>query len=428
MQNVIAFGRKVAPLLILVVLPLAAIGAPAGKYRQEIRNPFRGSDYTLVRTLNLFADGRAELYTEYRGDRPDVDGAVRDALGDLMRNLRDVKKIKHAGNWHVSRNRVQVELSRLDAGDDDRNVASDFEFERIDDELIARRQDSTDYGDRSLRLRMIQDWGRGPEEDDFDVKRHRGKYGWGTELKGEDGESFYIRRLELNTDRSAYLISEYSGKRPRLNKETTDDFGILFAEVVANKKITHRGKWAEENGRIRVDLTRVGGGDFAQNVSSSFVFDPRGDELILVEGDRSDYGSVSFRMRKDWSPGRLGDFPDEPKPSFGHRTYTELDISADGGGMLSHEGTKAREFDRARLILRKDGRFELRLQGDGSETFRGHYDLDRNNNVTLDAREAFGGSAAGSGEVNLNGRGGIGKIILRGDARGRRFTLNFTGR
>ena len=96
--------------------------------------------------------------------------------------------------------------------------------------------------------------------------------------------------------------------------------------------------------------------------------------------------------------------------------------------MLSHEGSKARSLDQMRLILSQNGKFELRVQGQASEVIRGNYDVKRDNSISLDVTDAFGGSARGAGEAQLDRNGNIGKVTLRGDARGRRFTLTFTAR
>jgi hypothetical protein len=401
---------------------------PSGKYREEVRNPFPRSDTSLIRTLNLYRDGKAELYSEYRGDRPEVNSAVRAVLGGLMNEVQDHRKIRHEGQWRRSGGRIVVELDRLDAGGDERRVASTIEFEDTRQDLRAVRQDESDYGSRRMRLDPLEDWGSEDQGDDFDTGASKGTYGWGEEVKAEDGRSFYSRRLKLNGDRSAELISEYQGSRPRVDQGVLDQYGVLFSQVAANKKISHKGQWREDRNGIRVELDRVGGGLFAERVSSTFLFERNGDTLTPREFDRTDYGSRSVRLRKDWS----SDFDDRPRPPDRPTPLpggegTELDTAVDGGGMLSYEGTRARELGRARLTLRKDGRFEIRVSGQGSEVFAGRYDLDRNNRVNLEVRDAFGRSATGRGHATLR-KGDLGTIELRGEAGGRRFTLNFTGR
>lgn len=401
---------------------------PSGKYREEIRNPFPRSDSSLVRTLNLYRDGKAELYSEYRGDRPEVNPAVRAVLGGLMNEVQDHRKIRHEGRWRRSGGRIVVELDRLDAGGDERRVSSTIEFEDTRQDLRAVRQDESDYGNRKMRLDPVEDWGGEDQGDDIDTGASKGTYGWGEEVKAEDGRSYYIRRLKLNGDRSAELISEYKGSRPRVDQGVLDQYGVLFSQVAANRKISHKGQWREDRNGIRVELDRVGGGLFAERVSSTFLFDLNGDTLAPKETDRTDYGSRSVKLRKDWS----SDFDDRPRPPElpsppSKGGGTELDTAVDGGGMLSYEGTRARELGRARLILRNDGRFEIRVSGQANEVFSGRYDLDRNNRVDLEVRDAFGRSATGRGHATLR-RGDLGTIELRGTAGGRRFTLNFTGR
>jgi len=417
--------RTVFAGLLLTASALTLASPPEGRYRQEVRNPMRGESYSLIRTLDLNTDGKAKLTTEYKGDRPSVDLLVRDDYGNIMERVSDHRIVYHSGNWRRNGNRIAVELTRLKAGDDERNVHSAFEFELNGDELIAKSQDTGDYGDRMMRLRLSE---RFRSEGEPDLRRLRGTYGWGEDLKSEDGESIYVRRLRLNEDGSAELVSEYTGARPRMDRQYLDAFGSLFAEVVSNRKITHRGKWRESDGKILLELDKVGGGDFAQNIRSAFRLDPRGDELLVLDTDRTDYGSRDFRLKRDWSPRRIGGSSVSSLPPIDNRRTTELELEADGGGFLNREGAPARQLRQARLILRKDGNFELRVRGEGEYVFRGLYDKKSETSVQLEIREADGHRGLVVGTVTLSKDRQMRKISVRGDLQGQRMSLTFDAR
>jgi hypothetical protein len=80
------------------------------------------------------------------------------------------------------------------------------------------------------------------------------------------------------------------------------------------------------------------------------------------------------------------------------------------------------------LILNRDGRFELRTNARGTGSIRGEYRYRDDERIELEAFEADGSSARGTGMAILDERGRLRRIEMRGDARGRRFTLNFTAR
>ena len=407
-----------------MLLAASALGfgwPPEGRYRQEVRNPMRGESYSLIRTLDLNTDGKAKLTTEYKGDRPSVDLLVRDDYGNIMELVSENRIVYHSGNWRLNGNRIVVELTRLKAGGDERNVHSAMEFDLNGEELLAKSQDTGDYGDRMLRLRLSEKFRSSGEPD---PKRLRGIYGWGEEVKAEGGESLYYRRLRLNDDGSAELTSEYSGARPRMDRQYLDAFGALFAEVVSNRKITHRGKWRESDGKVFVELDKVGGGAFAQNIRSAFRFDPRGDELLVLDTDRTDYGSREFRLKRDWAPKRIEERGDNYQGLLSRKT-TELDQDVNGGGFLTREGSRARELRQARLILRKNGDFELRVRGDGEYVFRGVYNMQSNTSVQLEVREADGHRGLITGTATFSKDRQLRKISIRGDLQGQRMSLTF---
>lgn len=413
--------RTVFAGLLLAASALSFAWPPEGKYRQEVRNPMRGESYSLIRTLDLNTDGKAKLTTEYKGDRPSVDLLVRDDYGNIMERVSEHRIVYHSGTWRLNGNRIVVELTRLKAGGDERNVHSAFEFDLNGEELLAKSQDTGDYGDRPMRLRLTEKFRSSGEPD---PKRLRGTYGWGEDVKAEDGESLYFRRLRLNDDGSAELVSEYSGARPRMDRQYLDAFGALFAEVVSNRKITHRGKWRESDGKIFVELDKLGGGAFAQNIRSAFRLDPRGDELLVLDTDRTDYGSREFRLKRDWTPRRIGDRDDGP-PRLEPRKTTELDQDVNGGGFLNREGSRARELRQARLILRKNGDFELRVRGDGEYVLRGVYNLKSDTTVELEVREADGHRGLVTGTATFSKDRQLRKISIRGDLQGQRMSLTF---
>jgi hypothetical protein len=280
-----------------------------------------------------------------------------------------------------------------------------------------------------MRLRLSERF-RGSNEPD--PRRLRGTYGWGEDVKSQEGESIYFRQLRLNEDGSAELVSEYSGARPRMDRSLLVTYGSLFAEVVSNRRITHRGKWRVSDGRIYVDLDRLAGGSgnpFGQNIRSSFRLDPRGNELLVLESDRQDYGSRDFRFRRDWSPRRITGPVTGPRPPvFESNNTIEYDQVSNGGGFLNREGTVARELRQARLILRKNGDFELRVRGQGEWINRGRYDLTNSNTVQLEAHEAEGIRGILTGQATLSEDKKLRKITLRGEIRGGRTTLTFDGR
>lgn len=413
--------RTVFAGMLLAASALSFAWPPEGRYRQEIRNPMRGESYSLIRTLDLNTDGRAKLTTEYKGDRPSVDLLVRDDYGNIMERVSDHRIVYHSGTWRTNGDRIEVELTRLKVAGEERNVHSAFEFDLDRDELIAKRQDTGDYGDRMMRLRLSEKFRSDGEPD---TKRLRGTYGWGEDIKADGGESIYMRHLKLNENGSAELVSEYSGERPRLDRQYLDSFGALFAEVVSNRKITHRGKWRESDGKIFVELDKVGGGAFAQNIRSAFRLDPRGDELLVLDTDRTDYGSREFRLKRDWTPRRIGVRGDAYQGLVSRNT-TEFDQVASGGGFLNREGSKARELRQARLILRKNGDFELRVRGDGEYVFRGVYNIKSDTVVELEVREADGHRGLITGTVTTSKDSRLRKISIRGDLQGQRMTLTF---
>jgi hypothetical protein len=390
---------------------------PEGTYRQEIRSPFR-QDYTLVRTLHLNRDGSADLYTEYRGDRPSVDRQTREDYGDLMTEVRDHRRIHHRGTWRGDLRRVTVELTRLTAGGAVSTVHSAIEFDLSGDTLSARRQDTREYGSRLMRLRLENAFG---DWDEPGYGRTRGTYGWSATLRSNGNVTRLTRRLRLYDNRSAELVSEYSGDRPRITRELQSEYGALLAEVASSRRITHSGRWSSDGRRIRVELERIGGGLFGQTVRSSFLLEDRGDELIVLEQDRGDYGSRIMRFRRDeFTSG-------DPWPGGGTPVTTEVDETTTGRGTVSREGYRPQEVDWARVILRRDGRFEIRLRGREELAFRGTYDVGRLF-ISLYANEAWGQSAGLAGRVSIRDNGEIGVIELRGEVRGDRVTVTFEGR
>lgn len=418
--------KTVLATLMLAVSALSFAYQAEGRYRQEIRNPSRGQSYTLIRTLDLNTDGTAKLTTEYRGDRPRVDLLVRDDYGSIMERVSSSRVVYHSGNWRQSGNRVSLNLDRMMWSRDVRNVRSSFEFDLNRDDLVAVRQDTGNYGDRLMRLRISERFRPG---NDSDSRRIRGTYGWGEEVKSQEGESIYFRQLRLNEDGSAEMMSEYVGGRPRMERSLLDTYGSLFAQVVANRRITHRGKWRESDGRVYVDLDRLSAGSFPQNVRSSFRLDPRGNELLVLDSDRQDYGSRNVRFRRDWNPRRITGPSTGPRPPVFESINTiEYDQVSNGGGFLSREGTVARELRQARLILRKNGDFELRVRGQGEWIIRGRYEMTNANTVQLEAYEAEGIRGILTGQATLSEDKELRKINLRGEIRGGRTTLTFDGR
>jgi hypothetical protein len=441
-------GKRVLLACLAATAATGALAFPEGKYREETRSPFRGDDSRLVRTLNLHPGGEAELYSEYRGDRPTVDYLILGESGELMREVREHRKIRHFGTWRLEGRRVHVRLDRLEVNDDRRSLGSDFEFEWDGDELVSRRQDTRDYGRRTMRLRQIERWRDydarddrydryDPRNDRYDPRSDRydprydrydtGSYTWSEEIKADRGPAFLVRRLSLRSDGSAELVTELTGSRPRLSRREVEEHGLLFAEAMANERIVHEGNWrAESGGRLRVDLSRVRGATLSQGVQSRFVFEPRDRELIAVEWDRADYGDKRPRF------SRYGGRPEDPfrdrytRPSVSGRT--DLSLEADGGGSWSFEGRRAEEPTWVQLILNRDGRFELRTNARGTGSIRGEYRYRDDERIELEAFEADGSSARGTGMAILDERGRLRRIEMRGDARGRRFTLNFTAR
>lgn len=418
--------KTVLATLMLAVSAVSFAYQAEGRYRQEIRNPIRGENYTLIRTLDLNADGTARLTTEYRGDRPTVDLLVRDDYGSIMERVSSSRIVYHSGTWRQNGNRVSLNLDRMMWSRDTRNIRSTFEFDRNRDELIALRQDTGNYGDRMMRLRLSERFRPGNEPD---PRRIRGTYGWGEDVKAQEGDSIYFRQLRLNEDGSAELTSEYAGARPRTDRSLLDLYGSLFAQVVANRRITHRGKWRESDGRIYVDLDRLSSGSFPQNIRSSFRLDPRGNELIVLESDRQDYGSRDFRLRRDWTPRSVsGPISGARPPVFQSNNTIEYDKSANGGGFLNREGAVARELHQARLILRKNGDFELRVRGQSEWIIRGKYDMENDTTIKLEGYEAEGLRGFLSGQATLNRSKELRKISLRGEIRGGRTSVTFDAR
>jgi hypothetical protein len=107
------------------------------------------------------------------------------------------------------------------------------------------------------------------------------------------------------------------------------------------------------------------------------------------------------------------------------RKTTELDQDVNGGGILNREGSKARELRQARLILRKNGDFELRVRGDGEYVFRGVYNLQSDTSVQLEVREADGHRGIVTGTATLSKDRQLRKISIRGDLQGQRMSLTF---
>lgn len=432
----------------LAALGLAAAAMafpPEGKYREEIRNPLRGQNFSLVKTLHLRIGGQAELYFEYRGDKPVIDYSVVNAFGGLMEAVRDYRKLKHTGSWRMANGRILVELTRIESDGRQTNLLSNIDFELFGDELQARNQDRGDYGNQMMRLKLLERYDSEPTPSpspipapipgggsDFDPGRRKGSYAWAEEVPAKDGASLLVRRLKLNGDRSAELVSEYLGDKPQLDGKMTGQFGALFAEVVSRRKISHRGAWREVDGKVRVELDRIGSGDFAQNVRSVFVLEPKGGDLAVREQDEGDYGTRGGSYRKDWSPSAPSkpgtpNLPDRPAPTPRPAKTTELDREGPGAGSLSHQGTSARKLDTLRLVLMKDGRYEIRVRGEGEAVFRGRYEMRGPRQFTLDCSDALGSGAAGAGTLELRENGTVRSLTLRGSAGNRRFTLTFQG-
>ncbi len=419
---------------------------PEGKYREEVRNPFRGQNVNLTKTLHLRLGGKAELYFEYKGDKPVLDLWITDEFGGLMEVVRDYRKLKHTGTWRPNGNRILVELTRIEAGDQQANLHSAIEFELFGDELQAKKQDKGDYGDRPMRFRLLERYdtapppgpnpGPGPVPlpapgpgESFDPGKRKGNYAWAEEVAGANGPSLLVRRLKLNGDKSAELISEYLGDKPRLEQGSTSTFGALFAEVVARRKISHKGTWREVDGRVRVDLDRIGSGDFAQNVHSAFILDIQGKDLAVREQDGGDYGSRGSPFRRDFNPSApsLPSIPGKPLPETSPRppNTMELDVEASGGGAVAFQGSKAMEVAKLRVVLGKNSRFEIRAKGSEEAVFKGAYELKNDGRILLEVAEAFGRPASGAGTLDLARGGKVRKLVLRGFAGDRRYTATF---
>jgi len=418
---------------------------PEGKYREELKNPFRGQNFSLVKTLHLRIGGKAEMYFEYKGDPPVLDLWMVDEFGALMEGVRDYRKLKHSGTWKPSGNRILVELTKLEGGGREGSRHSAIEFELFGDELQARKQDKGDYGDRLMRLQLLERYdsapipGPGPTPipvppgESFDPSKRKGNYAWAEDVAGLEGPSVLVRRLKLNGDKSAELVSEYLGAKPRLEAGSSGQYGSLFAEVVARRKISHKGAWKEIDGKVVVDLDRIGSGEFAQNVHSRFVLGIQGKDLTVSEQDGGDYGSRGSPFRRDWSPSApsLPQIPGPPggpigpTPNIRQPKVLEMDVQTAGNGTASHQGNPAVELSQARFTFAKNGRFEIRVKGSQEAVFKGVYELKGDDRLVLEVSEAFGRSASGAGTLDLGRGGAPRKLMLRGFAGDRRYTIAF---
>ncbi|HXG67673.1 MAG TPA: hypothetical protein VNO70_21405 [Blastocatellia bacterium] len=351
-----------------------------GIYRSAVTD-YR-DDYMVVRRLRLKEDGTAELVSRIRGREPRITRNDERRHGSLLSRVVSARRITHAGTWRSNRNRIEVQLDRIN-GD---RVESRLVFEARGDELAAVSWDRNLYGDLGFQFMRTR------QETDEDTAAD-------IYLSGNGYGSYEIGRgLRSDINR----VSVYS--RPN------DDVDIILA---LDRGLTRRftGRVTENTSRsITIRLTSSG----QDNASGTITIEPGPNNTIRrLSGD----GLVD---RRRFSVN----FASERSPNGGGE---RINLYGRGNGRFFREGRRDDNFRSVSVVSKSDGTVDISMElTNGNRlTLTGRlqsYDAQRYIIRLTNAEQA---DASGTITINYGANNSINTIFGDGRIDGQRFSINF---
>lgn len=268
-------------LFFLAIFASAAVFAQAylGTYSRSERIRSDGRDFTLVQTLKIDRSGRAELTSEYKGDRPRITSGLVQAWGEILERVADSRRVVHVGGWFERKGKIEIRLDNL------RGLDCNFTFVADGREVRAESKDNGIYGRNGMTLRREGGGGGG------DDGRVEGTYR--NEFRLRDGNRF-TRTLELRRNNQAVLTTENVGRNPVITKDDRRQWGNILLALEFQRRFEHVGTWEMRGDRIIVRLTRVG--DRREECTLQFQVDRDGLRSVGVDDDA--YGWESFTLRR----------------------------------------------------------------------------------------------------------------------------------
>ncbi|HRF59762.1 MAG TPA: hypothetical protein PLH94_07605 [Fimbriimonadaceae bacterium] len=276
MRNLI---RSIVVVLGLVASATVFAQAYLGTYSRSERIRSDGRDFTLVQTLKIDRSGRAELTSEYRGDRPRITSGLVQAWGEILERVADSRRIVHAGGWFERKGKIEIRLDNV------RGLDCSFTFVADAREVRAEAKDNGIYGRNPMTLRR-DSGGNIP-----DNGRIEGTYR--NEFRLRDGNRFQ-RELQLRRNGEAVMITENLGRNPNVTKEDRRLWGNILLALEYQRRFEHVGTWEMRGDRVTVRLTRVG--DRREECTLQFQVDRDGLRSVGIDDDA--YGWESFTLRR----------------------------------------------------------------------------------------------------------------------------------